>query len=341
MSRPRVLISSKIWAPGPRMLRRYCDVDLWPHRRYPIPREELLRRVQDKDGILCTVRERIDGELMDRAPSLKVVSTYSVGYDHIDVDEATRRGIYVCHTPGVLTDAVADLTFALILAVARRIVRADRYLREGKWRGFRPAIPLGMPVYGRTLGIVGFGRIGRAVAERGRGFAMKILYFDAIRPPPDVERELGAEYSPLDDLLRRSDIVTLHVSLHGPPFSTYGLIGERELRLMKRNAILINTARGLVVNEGALVKALKERWIAGAGLDVYGKEPIEPDNPLIRLPNVVLTPHIGSGTSESRSKMAEIAAKNLIMLFKGRMPIALLNPDVRKVRPLSAIRMIE
>jgi len=242
--------------------------------------------------------------------------------------------VYVTNTPGVLTDATADLTWGLILAVTRRIVEADRFVRSGEWyrtgTGWHPLMLLGFEVTGKTLGIIGMGRIGRAVAERARGFKMKVLYYSRRRLPPEEEERLNARYVDLDTLLRESDIVSIHTPLTP---ETYRMIGERELKLMKNTAYLINTARGKVVDTDALVRALKEGWIAGAGLDVFEEEPLPPDHPLTKLDNVVLTPHIGSATVETRTRMALMVAENLIEFYKGNVPPNLVNPEVVKVRP--------
>jgi len=272
---------------------------------------------------------------MDSSGDLRVISCYSVGYDHVDVAEATRRGIYVTFTPGVLTEATADFAWALLLAVARRVVEGDKFVRERKWKYWSPLTLVGADVYRRTLGIVGFGRIGRAVAKRARGFEMKILYHDAHRLASSEEAELGLEYRDLVGLLRESDFVSLHTSLTA---ATRHMIGEAELKLMKKTAYLINTARGPVVDEGALIKALKEGWIAGAGLDVYETEPIV-SSELIALDNVVLAPHIGSASFDGRSKMSEVSAKNLVAVLKGEAPLHLVNPEVEKIRPLSQVKV--
>lgn len=337
MVKPLVFVTRKVPSPGLEILKEFCEVKVWGSETPPT-KEELMKEIEGVHGLLCMVTDAIDGEVMDSAPSLRVISTMSVGYDHIDVPEATKRGIYVTNTPGVLTDATADLTWALLLAAARLIVNADRYVREGRWRGgWSPTLFLGESVYGRTLGIVGIGRIGSAVALRASGFGMKKLYFDVRRLPKEREEELGVEYRPLEDLLKEADFVTLHVPLTK---ETYHMIGEAQLRLMKPSAILVNASRGPVVDEAALVKALKEGWIAGAALDVFEKEPISPDNPLLKLENVVLTPHIGSATKEARSKMAEMAAKNLISVLKGEVPPNLVNKEVQEVAPPSKVKVI-
>lgn len=337
MVKPRVYVTRRLPSPALDILKEYCEVEVNP-REEPLSKEELIDRVKDKHALLCLLTDSVDSEVMDAAPDLRVISTYSVGYDHIDVEEATKRGIYVTNTPGVLTDAVADFTWALLLGVVRRIVEADRYVRDGRWRvAWSPTLLIGCSVYGKTLGIVGLGRIGAAVAERARGFNMRILYYDVQRPPSDVEQRLNVEYRPLEELLRESDFVSLHVPLTK---ETYHLIGEEELKLMKRTAFLVNTSRGAVVDTRALAKALKEGWITGAALDVFEKEPIEEDNPLLKLSNVVLAPHIASATVEARSKMAEMAALNVVSVLKGEKPLYMVNLDVLNVRPLEKVKMI-
>ncbi|MEM2188109.1 MAG: glyoxylate reductase [Nitrososphaerota archaeon] len=334
--RPRVYITRKIPEIGVKILREYCEV-VYRDEAPPPTRDELLKMIEDADAIYCTLSEAIDRELIDRAEKLKVIGTMSVGVDHIDVDYATKKGIYVVYTPGVLTETVADHTWALLLAVARRVVEADSIIRRGDWKiPWAPTMMLGYDVYGKVLGIIGLGRIGQAVARRAKGFNMKILYYDVVRMR-EVEEELGVEYAPLERLLRESDYVSIHVPLMP---ETRGLIGERELRLMKRTAILVNTSRGPVIDQRALFRALKEGWIAGAGLDVFEKEPIDPDDPLLKLENVVLTPHIGSASHETRSKMAELTATGIIKVLRGERPENLFNPEVMKVRPLSEVKIL-
>jgi glyoxylate reductase len=304
----------------------------------PPSKELFIQKVHDTDGVLCLLTDRIDVALIDSARKLKVISSLSVGYDHIDVSSATKKGIYVTFTPGVLTEATADLTWTLLMAVARRLVEADNYVREGKWKvQWSPTLFLGAEVHGKTLGIIGLGRIGQAVARRAKGFNMRLLYFDAIRAKAEMEETLGIELVPLSRLLRQADFVTIHAPLTE---ETRHLIGEEELRQMKRTAYLLNTARGPLLDQTALVRALREGWIAGAALDVFEKEPMEPNDPLISLKNVILAPHIASGTREARSKMAEVAAKNLISVLRGELPQFLVNEEVLKVRPLSKVRMI-
>ena len=334
--KPVVYVAREIPENGIKILEECCEVRY--RKEMPPPsREELLAAVKDVDAIYCTLSEKIDKELMDSAPRLRVVGTMSVGVDHIDVDYATSKGIYVVHTPGVLTDTTADFAWALLMAAARRVVEADKMVRSGGWKiQWAPTMMLGHDVHGKTLGIVGRGRIGLAVAKRARGFDMKVLYYDVVRRR-DVEESMGIEYVELDELLRRSDFVSIHVPLTP---QTRGLIGERELKLMKPTAILVNTSRGPVVDEAALARALKERWIAAAGLDVFEKEPLPMDSPLLELDNVVLTPHIASASYDTRAKMAELAATGIVKVLKGEEPENLFNKDVVKVRPLEQVKMI-
>jgi len=306
-------------------LYEYCEVDL-NERDEPPSREELLEHVKGKDGLLCLLTDKIDREVMDIAGSqLKVISTYSVGFDHIEVEEATKRGIYVTHTPGVLTDAVADHAMALMLAIARRLIEAHNCVKtKGCWRTWSPTFLLGEDVYGKTLGIIGLGRIGTAIAKRAKGFNMRILYYDIVRRER-VEKELGVEYRPLDELLREADFVSINVALTK---ETYHMIGERELKLMKPSAYLINTARGAVVDTSALVKALREGWIAGAALDVFEEEPLPIDHPLTKMENVILTPHMAAHTEEFFREAAVTVAKEVLKALKGERPAYLANPEV-------------
>ncbi len=327
--RPKVFITREIPERGLSKIKEFFDVDLWTDEAPP-PKSVIIERVKDVDALVPLLTDPIDAEVFDSAPKLRIVSQYAVGYDNIDLKEATKRGIYVTNTPGVLTETVADFAFALMLAVARRVVEADKYVREGKWKvGWHPLMMIGSDVYERTLGIIGMGRIGSAVARRAKGFGMKVLYYDAIRRE-DLEKELGVEYTDMDKLLEESDFVSLHVPLTP---ETYHLIGEEQLRKMKPTAFLINTSRGKVVDQKALYKALKEGWIAGAGLDVFEQEPIPPDDPLIQLKNVVLAPHAASASYETRSRMAEIVAENLITFLNGKVPPTLVNKEVVNVRP--------
>jgi len=331
--RPRVFVTRQIPQPGLDKIGEYYEVDLWPEYTPP-PYEVLLSKAKEYDALVTLLTDKIDCNLLKESqPKLRIVAQYAVGFDNIDLECATKYGVYVTNTPGVLTEAVADFTWGLILAITRRIVEADAFVRSGEWyskkTGWHPLMMLGFEVNGKTLGIIGMGRIGRAVAERAKGFKMKILYYDAYRLPPEMEEKLGAEYAPLETLLKESDIVSIHVPLTK---ETYHLISEKELKMMKPTAYLINTARGKVVDTEALVKALKEKWIAGAALDVFEEEPLPPDHPLTKLDNVVLAPHAASATTETRTKMAMLVAENLIAFLKGEVPPTLVNKDVVKVR---------
>jgi glyoxylate reductase len=279
-------------------------------------RQKLLTGIQGKEGLLCTISDRIDEEVLERAPDLKIIANNGVGFDHIDLAAATAKMIPVTNTPGVLTDATADLTFALILATARRVVEGDRTTREGKFKYWAPLHFLGQEVSRKTLGIVGFGRIGKAVARRAAGFDMKVIYYSRSRLEPSQEKELNVSFSPFEELLREADFVTLHVPLRP---HTRHLISSRELEIMKPSACLINTARGPVVDESALVGALRKRRIRAAGLDVYENEP-ELSPGLADLENAVLLPHMGSATIETRTRMALMAAENLLAGLKGEQP---------------------
>ena len=290
----------------------------------PIERKKLLASIEDKDGLLCTITDRIDEDLLKRAPGLKIIANNGVGFDHIEVRAATRRGIPITNTPGVLTDSTADLTFALILATARRVLEGDRMTRAGDFRFWAPLHFLGQDVSGKTLGIVGLGRIGKTVARRATGFDMKVIYYSRARLAVDEEKRLGVAFAPLAELLRVSDFVSLHVPL-GP--ETLHLIGAAELGMMKRSAHLINTARGPIVDEAALVGALRTGRIRAAGLDVYENEPrLSPG--LSELENVVLLPHVGSATVETRTRMALMAVDNLLVGLRGERPPNCLNWDM-------------
>ena len=298
------------------MLRRRGEVKLWNREEEPVPRAELVRNLKEVHGLFCLLTDKIDEGLLQEAPSLKVVSNMAVGYDNIDVAACHRRGIVVCHTPGVLTEATADLTWALLLATARRLGEAERCLRQGQWSTWSPMFLAGAQVSGATLGIIGLGAIGTAVAHRAAGFGMRILYHHP-RRRPEPEAALGAEQVTLPALLEEADFVSLHVPLRE---DTHHLLGEEELRMMKPTACLINTARGAVVDQEALVRVMKEGHLFGAGLDVYASEPLPPASPLLTLPNVVLLPHIGSATVATRTAMAVLAAQNLLRVLEGKAP---------------------
>ncbi|MGA2602740.1 MAG: D-glycerate dehydrogenase [Verrucomicrobiia bacterium] len=315
-----VFVTRRISPEGLEELRK-ADVNIDLHdEQEALPRDEMLARVRDCDGVIITGGERVDAGFFAAAPRLKVVSCHAVGYDNVDIAEATRRRVIVTNTPDVLTDATADLTWTLILGVARRVVEGDRLARSGEWRGLAPTLLLGVDVTGKTLGIVGAGRIGVAVAKRATGFSMRILYF-ARAAKPDMDA-LGARRATVDEILRESDFLSVHVPLTA---ETRHLFGEAEFRKMKPTARFINMARGPVHDEAALARALREGWIAGAGLDVYEHEPrIDPE--LVRLPNALLLPHIGSATVETRRRMAILAAENLLAVLERRPCPNVVNP---------------
>jgi len=292
----------------------------------PMPKELLMERIADIDGLIPTISDTIDASLLEKAERLRIIANYGVGYNHIDVEAATRRGILVTNTPDVLTDATAELAFALILATARRIVEGDRRMRSGQYRYWAPLDFLGTEVSGKTLGIVGYGRIGRAVARRGRAFDMRLLCTNRSPIDPKIAQEDAVTQVDIDTLLATSDVVSLHVPLTSETAHT---IGRPQLVRMKPTAILINTSRGPVVDETALVEALKNGTIAAAGLDVYENEPSMAPG-LSELPNVVLLPHVGSATVETRTRMAELAVRNLIEGLEGRIPSNCLNPQACK-----------
>ncbi len=335
--KPKVYVTRRLLPVGHEILDACCDVEV-NHSDEPPSKSEIMQKIKGKDGLLCLLTDTIDQETMDSERKLKVISSLSVGYNHIDVAAATKRGIYVTYTPDVLTEATADFTWTLILAISRRLVEADGYVRQGRWRiAWSPTMLLGSEVHGRTLGIVGLGRIGQAVAKRAKGFNMRILYSDQARARDNVERELSAEYVALDALLRESDFVTIHVPLSE---TTRNLIDEAKLRIMKQSAYIVNTSRGNVVDEGALTTVLEEKLIAGAATDVWEQEPTPEDNPLLRMNNFIGAPHIASATFQARSKMSELAAMNLVSVLRGEMPPHLVNRDVLNIRPLSSARVI-
>ena len=286
----------------------------------PIDKKKLLKSAKDCDGILCLLSNKIDKEIIDGLPKVKVIAHYAVGFNNIDVDYATQKKIWVTNTPDVLTNATADLAFALLLACARRIVEADEFTRKGKFKIWQSDLMLGKELNGHTVGIIGAGRIGQAFGRRSKGFGMKILYFDKKRIP-EFEKETGAKFSTLNQLLKKSDFISIHTPLTK---ETYHLIDKKEFEMMKDGAILINTARGEIINEKELVNALKSGKLFSAGLDVYEFEPkITKD--LLKMKNVVLLPHIGSATFETRTKMAELAAKNIVNVLRGKKPITPVN----------------
>ncbi len=318
--RPRVLVTRKIPEKGLELLRDKVALDIWDYDDIPIPREELYAKAPRLHGILALLSDAMDADFFDRAPNLKVVSNYAVGYDNIQVQEATKRNIVVTNTPDVLTEATADLAFALILGTSRRMGEAERLIRRGKWKSWGPTLLLGRDVYGATLGIVGLGRIGKAVARRARGFSMKLFHTGRTR---EDDPETGSCWLPLEELLASSDIVTLHCPLDE---STRHLINRKTLRLMKPSAILVNTGRGGLIDQEALYEALAAKKIAGAGLDVFDPEPFPADHPLLSLENLLALPHIGSASVAAREGMAVLAARNLLAVLEGEEPPCRISP---------------
>ena len=331
MPKPKVYVTRELPERGLKIIKERFDAEVWPEYAPP-PKKTIIEKAKDVDALATLLSDKIDAEVFDAAPKLKMIAQLAVGFDNVDVQEATKRGIYVSNTPEVLTDTTADFAWALLMTLARRVGEADKYVRTGKWKvGWHPAMLQGRDVYGATIGIVGAGRIGYAVAKRATGFSMKILFYDVI-PRPEMEKDFGAKKVDLDTLLKQSDFVSIHVPLMK---ETHHLINAEKLRLMKKTAYLINNSRGPVVDEKALYDALNEGRIAGAGLDVFEQEPAPLDNPLLKLDNVVVAPHISSASYETRSKMAEMVADNLVAFFEGKKPPNLVNPDVLKVRPLT------
>lgn len=305
-------------------LEEVASVEIWAERQPP-PYDLLLEKASTIDGLLCLLTDRIDQSLLDAAPRLKVISQMAVGYDNIDVAIATTKKIPIGHTPDVLTDATADFTWSLLMAAARRVVEADRFTRAGQWQTWEPDLLLGADIAGATLGIVGLGRIGQAVARRAKGFEMRLLYTNHRRCNPELERSLGIEFVPFEQLLQESDFVTIHAPLTE---DTYHLFSDRQFQQMRRSAILINTARGSIINPEALHRALTTHQIAAAALDVTDPEPIPMDSPLLTLENLIVAPHIGSASRPTREKMANMAIANLIAGLKGdRLPHCV-NPEV-------------
>ncbi|MEM2039597.1 MAG: glyoxylate reductase [Zestosphaera sp.] len=314
--RPKVFITRELFDDVVHKISQYYEVEVWD-RYQATPRGVLLNKVKEVDALVSLLSDQIDCELLSSSPKLRIVAQLAVGFDNIDLECATRLGIYVTNTPGVLTEATAEFTWALILATARRVVEGDIFVRFGEWwrlkTAWHPKMLLGTELRGKTLGIVGLGRIGKRVAEIGvKGFGMRVVYYD-IRRDIETERELDIEYRELENLFRESDVVSVHVPLTS---ETRGLVSEGLLKLMKKNAILINTSRGAVVDTKALIKALNEGWIAGAGLDVYEEEPLPPNHPLTQLDNVVLTPHIGASTEEAQERAGIDAVKKILELIK-------------------------
>ena len=326
-ARPRVFVARRMPAAGLDRILEACDATVWPDE-LPPSREALLAAVAGCDGVLTFLSDRVDDGLLDAAgPGLRVVSNFAVGFDNIDVPACTARGVRVGNTPGVLTDATADLTFALLLGAARRLPEAEAYVRSGEWRTWGPMTLLGLDVHGTTIGIVGLGRIGQAVARRANGFGMRVVYTSRSRVSATVEASLGATWLPLPELLARSDFVSLHVSLSD---ETRGLIGAEALARMKPTAVLVNAARGPVVDTDALVQALRAGTIAAAALDVTDPEPLPADHPLLRIASCLVVPHIASATGPTRDRMATMAADNLLAGVRGERLPTPVNPEVEE-----------
>lgn len=327
MAKPKVFVTRKLAQEALDLISRETQMEVWPGE-LPPEREALLDKVRDADGLLSLLTDSIDAELMDAAPNLKVISNYAVGYDNVDLGEATKRNIVVGNTPGVLTETTADMAFALLMASARRLAEGHEYTLKGRWRTWSPMVLLGQDIHGAALGIVGLGRIGAEMAKRARGFNMRVLYHDPHRKSGRIEKELGAQFVPeLSDLLSAADFISIHVPLTP---STNGLIGAAEFDMMKKNAVLINTSRGGIVDQKALYEALKSGRIFAAGLDVTAVEPIPQDDPLLTLKNVIITPHIASASVKTRTKMAMMAAENLLAGLKGELPPNCVNPEAIK-----------
>ena len=332
--KPKILLTGPIHEKGYELITRYFDVE--GDVKKIMERDDELKALSDKDGLMLANHVKVNAELLDVAPNLKVVSTVSVGFDHIDVVEATKRGVYVCNTAGALTDCVAEITWGLILSTYKRMSEAERYMREKKWvKTFNFNEFLGRDIKGKILGIVGLGRIGTRVTEIAKAFGMKVIYYDIIKPK-DVEN-MDIKFYDLNTLMSTSDVISVHIPLTK---DTKHIIDESRLRMMKKDAIIVNTSRGPVIDEQALIKALKEKTIMGAGLDVFEEEPLPLSSELLELENVVLSPHRGSASYETRAAMSELAARNLIAVLKGEMPPALVNQDVLKVKPLSAVKIL-
>ncbi|QDL10594.1 D-glycerate dehydrogenase [Brasilonema octagenarum UFV-E1] len=324
MPKPKIFITRRLPTKLDQ-LQEIATIEIWEERQPP-PYEVLLEKVKTIDGLLCLLTDEIDQQLIEAAgTSFKVISQMAVGYDNIDIPAATARKIPVGHTPGVLTDATADLTWALLMAAARRVVEADRFVRGGEWRTWEPNLLLGPNITGATLGIVGFGRIGQAIARRAKGFDMKVFYTSKHRCDQELEKDLGVEFTAFEHLLQEADFVTIHTPLSD---ETYHLFGNSQFELMKQSAILINTARGAIVHPEALYRALTSGEIAGAAIDVTDPEPIATDSPLLDLDNLIVTPHIGSASRQTREKMANMAIANLIAGLKGERLPNCVNPEV-------------
>lgn len=326
MSRPRVYVTRRLPQPALDIIRPIADFTLWDREDVPPSREVLLREVTQVDGLLSLLTDRIDGEVMDAAPRLRVVSNFAVGFDNIDIPAATQRRIVVTNTPEVLTETVADFAFCLMLAASRRLVEGDRYARDGKWKTWEPLLLAGQDMYRATLGLIGLGRIGSAVARRAKGFEMRVMYYDPFRRE-DLEQSLQIEYRPFTDVLRQADFISVHVPLSE---QTRHLIRRDQFSMMKPTAVFVNTSRGPVVDQQALAEALAARRIFAAGIDVFEREPVPTDDPLLAQGNAIVAPHIASASIPTRIRMATLAAENLVAVLQGKRPPNPVNPEVLK-----------
>jgi len=322
--RPKVLLTRAFQDKPIKYLLEISELTIGNYERN-LKKEEIIELVRDKEALISLLADPIDRDVIDSAPNLKIISNYAVGYNNIDYDCCIKKGIYVTHTPGVLTEATADIAFALLLAVSRRIVESHNFVLEDKFKGWEPNLLLGKEISGKTVGIIGMGRIGKAFARRCKGFGMNVIYYSRTRLSKKEESTLGVEFKELNELLRESDFISLHIPLTK---ESYHLLSKERLELLKKDAVLINTARGPIVDEEYLIKMLKKRRIFGAGFDVYEREPVVPDE-LKNLDNVVLLPHIGSATVETREKMAMMSIKAIEDFFKGKTPENLI-PEWKK-----------
>ncbi len=325
--KPKVFVTRRIPDRGLSKVLDFCDAEVW-EEELPPSREVLLEKVKDCEGLLSLLTDQVDGELLDQAPKLRVVANYAVGFDNIDVDACTKRGVAVGNTPGVLTDTTADFAFTLLMSAARRVVEGMDYVRAGKWRTWGPMLLLGRDIYGATLGLLGLGRIGSAMAERAKGFNMRVIYYDPFRRE-DIEQDLGIEYVDLDTLFEQADFLSIHTPLTP---DTEGMLNAKRFKQMKNTAVLVNSARGPIINAKDLYVALRDGDIAYCAVDVTDPEPIHMDDPLLTLPNYIVCPHIASASIETRGQMSEIAADNLIAGLKGEPLPAQVNKGVTPKR---------
>lgn len=326
MTKPKVYITRRLPQAAIDIIAAHCDYTQWDNEETPVPRNELLRAIADVDGVFTLLSERVDAEFLAAAPRCRIVANMAVGYDNVDVPALTAHKVLLTNTPGVLTETTADLAWTLLMASARRIVEGQKQIEANGWKAWSPMAMVGQDIFGATLGIVGAGRIGSAVARRAKGFEMPILYHNR-RPSPELEAETGAQYRSLDDLLREADFVVVLVPLSE---ATRGMFSSREFALMKPTAVFVNASRGPVVDESALYDALKAGRPWAAGLDVFAREPITADHPLLTLPNVTAVPHIGSATVATRTRMATVAATNLVAALTGQTVPNPVNPEVLK-----------